>query len=77
MTDHPPQSRPQESTRSITASFLLFTGPLVGGGGLLAILRTGERNALFALLMPIGIVMWFAGLWLRRPGGEGPDHGKH
>ena len=69
MPNHPPPSRPEESTRSLTASFLLFTGPLVGGGGLLAILRTGERDPFFALLMPIGIVMWFAGLWLRRPGG--------
>ena len=57
-----------ESSRAILASFLLFMGPLVGGGGLLAMLRTQHRDLFFALLVPVGMGMWLAGFLLKWTG---------
>ncbi len=54
-----------EPARSTLASFLLFTGPIVAAGGILAIFRTQERDPFYALLIPVGIIMWFAGVILR------------
>ena len=54
---------------------MLFMGPVVGGGGLLAMMRTGERDLFFAALIPIGAVMWITGLWLKRPRTTGDKHG--
>ena len=53
------------STPHHWTGFLLFMGPLLSGGGVLAMLRTGDRDLFFCLLIPIGIVTWLIGWWLR------------
>jgi hypothetical protein len=61
--------RPPESTRSITAQALKFLGLIVVCGGALAVLRLHEtkeevQSWFYALLMPVGLVMWIVGFYL-------------
>src|SRR5690606_10713372 len=56
---------PSDSTRGILAQFLLFIGPIIAAGGILATIRPRELLAFYALLAPIGAAIWLAGVWLR------------
>jgi hypothetical protein len=66
---------PKSSDRSLLADFLKFLGLMLTIGGSLAILRThGVENRwfsgpqlFFTLLIPVGLCMWAAGFFLRKP----------
>lgn len=78
-------SMSDDSPQMVAAQALKFLGLLVSAGGSLAILRTGQRSLLFALLMLLGLIMWGIGFWLAAraprqadpttPTGKDSDHG--
>jgi hypothetical protein len=56
-------------TRMTLGQFLCFTGIMVTLGGALAIIRTREFHEVsifYNALMPLGLIMWTAGAWIRR-----------
>jgi len=56
-------------TRMTLGQFLCFMGLMVTLAGALAILRMRhlqEGNSFYNALMPIGLIMWAVGAWLRR-----------
>ncbi len=55
-----------DSTRALTAYALRFLGLIVTCAGALALIRTGERSIFYALLMPIGLVMWGTGFFMTK-----------
>lgn len=75
-----PTPQPQEpTTRETIARALTFIGPLITVAGALAILRigkTGERpDLLFAVLMPIGLVVFGVGVVMKWKANQERDSG--
>lgn len=58
-------SSDNDSSRAIAGQFLCFAGLITTCAGALALIRTGEPSLFFAVLMPIGMVMWAVGRWMR------------
>ena len=68
--DHPPAppaapAPPSDDGRRTLGQFLRFFGLLMTAGGSLAVIRlsrAGTRDAFIALLLPLGLVIWYVGL---------------